>query len=753
MKADGVAGWVGMLSILIFGLYGTPVLATDLTLPLGGRVIIEQLFSDAALSNTLLLQSPAAAIVTFGCQGVRPGDPNLQTALPLLSAKRSQRGCRIELDADPSTPGIQPFAAGTTLNFRLCTDTSTDLPCADIWSSDPAQNSDHFDHVRITPVHADKYPGQIYQLAWEDLASGGDQDFDDLIAVLRVDTAASPMDSDGDGLWDDWEEFGIDTRGDGKAILDLPALGADPKHKDIFLEIDYMVCDPFRQPLNGDDCRSTTRSHTHRPKAAAIQAVKDAFATAPVDNPDGKTGINLHVDVSNAVPHQNYLILSEDGCGDPTVDPAGVQPIGSFDAVKAGYFDADTRAFAFHYVLFGHRKSPTGRGRSSGCAEFPGNDLLVTLGDWNTLCVKPGAGKKTLDSTPGGDDIVITYTDGYQEIHAGLNLACNTTAQGSDANVTLINDLDGDGLSDLSVGTVVQQAGTLMHELGHNLGLQHGGDSGINNKPNYLSVMNYLFQTDGIPGNQQTVAFGGFQPPAIDYSSRALARLDETQLDETVGIQNGFQFRTRYFCPGGRIASGAGSGAIDWNCNGDGGKETSVNVNINGEVNLDANKNLIPLTGFNDWGNLIYAMQGAADFNDGSHGVLTQPVEETQDTMERFIPREVRIDITPAETPNSIRLRSTGTVPVAILSEPGFAANTQVQLDSLTFGASGDERSLARCDVGGEDVNGDNLPDLVCHFRISASGFQADSAQGILRGQTVDGKAFTATAPVRILSK
>ena len=33
-----------------------------------------------------------------------------------------------------------------------------------------------------------------------------------------------------------------------------------------------------------------------------------------------------------------------------------------------------------------------------------------------------------------------------------------------------------------------------MHELGHTLGLHHGGGDDINNKPNYYSVMNYAWQ-------------------------------------------------------------------------------------------------------------------------------------------------------------------------------------------------------------------------------------------------------------------
>src|SRR5207249_460855 len=46
------------------------------------------------------------------------------------------------------------------------------------------------------------------------------------------------------------------------------------------------------------------------------------------------------------------------------------------------------------------------------------------------------------------------------------------------------------------VGTWQDQAGTIMHELVHNMGIFHGGLKRLPNcKPNYQSIMNYLYQT------------------------------------------------------------------------------------------------------------------------------------------------------------------------------------------------------------------------------------------------------------------
>src|SRR5262249_32425865 len=181
--------------------------ATNLTLPVGGKVSIELLSSDAVFHNTLSIVAPTVQTPITGCK-LEPSDG--LSGVKILSEKLSVHGCRVTLDADPSAAGIQPFAPGTTLKFNMCAKHSANPACDDVWSSDPAENSDGFDHVRTIELHAADYPNRIFQLGWEDTAGGGDQDFNDLVAVVRVD-----IDSDGDGLWDDWEKFGVDTDGDG----------------------------------------------------------------------------------------------------------------------------------------------------------------------------------------------------------------------------------------------------------------------------------------------------------------------------------------------------------------------------------------------------------------------------------------------------------------------------------------------------------------------------------------------------------
>src|SRR5262245_2672397 len=95
-------------------------------------------------------------------------------------------------------------------------------------------------------------------------------------------TRARPAatDTDGDSLPDTWETNGYDANGDGVVDVDLPAMGATPNKKDLFVEMDYM------------DGRLAS--------AAALDRIVQVFATAPVSNPDGSTGIRIHLDAGSA---------------------------------------------------------------------------------------------------------------------------------------------------------------------------------------------------------------------------------------------------------------------------------------------------------------------------------------------------------------------------------------------------------------------------------------------------------------------
>jgi hypothetical protein len=127
-------------------------------------------------------------------------------------------------------------------------------------------------------------------------------------------------------------------------------------------------------------------------------------------------------------------------------------------------------------------------------------------------------------------------------------------------------------------GNTNQQTGTFVHELGHTLGLDHGGGDGVNFKPNYFSIMSYTFQTVGIMNNAGIIQF--------DYSREALPRLDESDLAETRGISDGIFLTqwTNFFGAGG----GVGVGPVDWtgtDVDGDGFMQNDVGVSL--DLNAD----------------------------------------------------------------------------------------------------------------------------------------------------------------------
>jgi hypothetical protein len=156
-----------------------------------------------------------------------------------------------------------------------------------------------------------------------------------------------------------------------------------------------------------------------------------------------------------------------------------------------------------------------------------------------------------------------------------------------------------------------------MHELGHNLGLDHGGNKNVNFKPNYPSVMNYLFQfTQNVPTRP------------LDYSTGDRRDLDENNLDENFGI--GARTDTVWRGPDGRIYRSSGKLEIDWNNDGD--LKAGVIVNLNDHPPKNPSVPGQTLRDFDDWENLVYRFRGLSSYASGTMAEL--PEELTLEMVE-----------------------------------------------------------------------------------------------------------------------
>jgi hypothetical protein len=126
--------------------------------------------------------------------------------------------------------------------------------------------------------------------------------------------------------------------------------------------------------------------------------------------------------------------------------------------------------------------------------------------------------------------------------------------------------------------TVDNQARTILHELGHNLGLHHGGFEMCNGKPNYSSLMNYRYQFAGLDMG----CSGNGDGRTDGYSSGDRLAIDETRLDEAQGV--------------------CGNPPIDWNYNGS--VESGIAYDLNPQFANQCGGSLGTIRDFDDWANI-----------------------------------------------------------------------------------------------------------------------------------------------------
>jgi len=360
--------------------------------------------------------------------------------------------------------------------------------------------------------------------------------------------------------------------------------------------------DPLRKDLFVEidymDCAAggcpSGDTHSDRPEPGSISDVVLAFGQAPVSNPGPTSGIALHALEDEAFAHAPFTSfpdLDDIKLGAPR-NACGTGPNdGHFGTVADRSSPNCANILAAKTMVYRYMLFVDASG-TSGVAEFSGNDAIVSIGHYTLAEMVGLGGKRSIE------------------------------------------------------------AGTLMHEFGHNLGLGHGGFEAKNCKPNYLSVMNYIYQFKTLLPNRP-----------LDYSRRVLppiaplavppttGYLYEGNLNENVGVGGGSAaWWVLYRVPDPEDPIGDFDGDGNWDDDGDGNPgvafaraDGAIDWDNDGvlETSVAAELNDVPpwrcggggsqqLDGSEDWTRLVYNFRLDGDFEEGVH---TFPEELTDEEV------------------------------------------------------------------------------------------------------------------------
>ncbi len=370
---------------------------------------------------------------------------------------------------------------------------------------------------------------------------------------------ANHLDSDQDGLLDHWETTGIDMNQDGVIDLNLAAMGANVNKRDLFVEMDWLSDQTgFNFHPAPGVITSATGGAGSLPKMLStapalsgnmygVRSDGGAVATIPA-------GVIMHIDGGAGTDHDGHSFSYNMGTGvlnggdpigmasNPTAlveilyygVPGSISVPGvntrSFQDVKDKFFgskDSDARELAFKYAVLANHyqfvdsKTPVNHPISGAGANYilvgdaypPG----LTNGDYIKITAGTGAGQTikigSFDRVVLNKMYVATNfttipdtssTFAYFDGSSGLSEVFFNPAP--DYNSLPGNDfilsLGGWGVNpDGYLMNACAQWRTLAHEMGHTLGLRHGGIDHTPKNPSYHSLMSYTYQLQCTPAS------------------------------------------------------------------------------------------------------------------------------------------------------------------------------------------------------------------------------------------------------------
>jgi hypothetical protein len=460
-------------------------------------------------------------------------------------------------------------------------------------------------------------------------------------------------DADEDGYPDDWELNGHDWDCDGNADSEFSTIADEGAHES-FLLLAYM----------SEDCSDTSDNyqvtvHSHKPNAARLQLIQDAFTE----------GVGTAVVELRCIDHYTQVARGANGHNrDP--DCNAVDDFIYFWQLKAAHFEPWRRGL-YRFGLIAH-----------------------------------GAYQPDITGEQQNDDACIS----------ALGKSGDAEINGDDFRVMQQNQTPYDPLDPYPPAVpLLSEIYTTFHEWGHTLGLEHGGFSGHNSKPNYQSGMNYRYSGAGelVAEDADTTDTAGPQG-VIDFSGYQEDPLNEQILVETdVYVSKRPAGERRYMtwaCPDIDAAFSypylpdGNEPYVDWNC--DGAKEPpgtgdTGNASKDYDLDLDGDGAETTLHGHDDWSNLNNAAfcGSANDLSD------SEPPGDRYRGM-----RPARVSVAPSCTGHAVPLDDSHRVRAVLYGSPAMPVSA---VDPSTLGLAGARPRRARV----VDVDLDGHDDIEMWFR------------------------------------